>query len=84
MTEEDKIFLQQFYMNEPVREAVQRFLLDYLSIGEWTDERFPSNENLGAIVRASLEGKRLVREGFKKLSRFKTEPEKEIESNPAR
>lgn len=90
MTALKKFLLQDIYSYgtleagkdpDPLRNFAISFLYDPVTGQEYNID----NENLGAKLRASLEGIRLVHTSFNKLEKFKQEdaPKKE-EQNPAR
>ena len=100
LDEQEETYVQQFYENEQMREAVKKVLL-YPLYGNGVMKKGQSentsknwvfsvmgntNENLGALVRARAEGIHMIEEGFKLLSKFKKQ-ENKVEgkiNNPAR
>ena len=68
--------LQQFYENEPMRNAVRELLVNSLSVDialkkDKDKLQFVNNEILGASVRARAEGLKLIEQAFEELSRYK-------------
>ena len=99
LDEQEETFIQQFYANEKMREAVKKVLLFPLYVqgtlkkGKKATPNFNwlfnsvgnTNENLGAVIRAKIEALNLVQEGFERLSKVKKEiPRSNLLINPAR
>ena len=99
LDEQEATYINQFYLNEKMREAVRKVLLLPL-YGQGTlkkgEEARPNvnwlynalnnaNENLGAVIRAKIEAFSLIEEGFKLLSSFQENKVEQIKKgNQAR
>ena len=74
-------FLRPFADNKEMMAAVKLAILDEFSTSMSLDM---PNEELGQVVRARLEGTRLVEEAFRKISSMRTPDAPEQEVNMAR
>jgi len=71
--------------NESLMEAVRSVLERHFSVENVPMNSELSNENLGELVRARVQGKRLIDEAFKEIERYKTPGKPEPTGvNPAR
>lgn len=73
--------IEAFVNNAEMFEAVKAELLSSFSFDVQTDI---SNDRLGEIVRARVDGSNLVKAKFRELEKYRTPPREPESFNPAR
>jgi hypothetical protein len=68
--------------NQALFEAVRTLIREPFEKLEYPSTA--TNEYIGQITRAKIQGLQLVEEGFKKIATFKSSPDKPVTTNPAR
>lgn len=81
----EESLLKQIADNPALLAAVKAKILEpFDSFHLWQIGRDQTNDQLGAIIRARLEGLQLVEEGFKEIEKYKTVDVKPEAVNQAR
>lgn len=84
MTDEEKTELIRFLESPRMYDAIRKFFTLFLEKYQFEKGYNISNEQLGANVRAQLEGKELLDKAFKAMEKLKPDSPQKIKLNEAR